>query len=143
MPPRVSNPSTVLVVDDNRDLLQVISFGIEKIGYEVVSAETGDEAIELIRTGGKPDIVLTDGVMPGDAQGWDLARYVKRLRPDTPVVLMSGYIAEAQVRMSKTPQIDSFLPKPVSLSELLSVLNELLEARGVRAVPAFGQASVA
>ncbi len=133
--------TTVLVVDDNRDLLRVISRGLEVHGYAVFTAETGDEAVEMITDGKRPDIVLTDGVMPGDAQGWDLARHVKRHHPDTPVVLMSGYIGEAEIQVSRTPEIDNFLPKPVSLSELSCVLSELLEATEVRSVPAFSWAS--
>ena len=138
MPPRDSKHGTVLVVDDNRDLLRVISRGLEIGGYEVVTAETGDVAVGLISAGQRPDIVLTDGVMPGTAQGWDLARYVKRWHPDTPVILMSGYVGEAETRVSQTPEIDRFLPKPIRLSELTVVLRELLSQKNVIAVSAVG-----
>ncbi len=138
MLPRAFKNITVLVVDDNRDLLRVISRGLEVGGYQVITAETGDDAIELIGTCRTPDIVLTDGVMPGTAQGWDLARYVKRVHPDTPVVLMSGYVGEAETRVSQTPEIDCFLPKPITLSELSAVLVKLLEDRNLRAVSLVG-----
>ncbi len=138
MPQRVSKQSTVLIVDDNGDLLRVISRGLEIGGYEVVTAATGDDAIELIGSGRTPDIVLTDGVMPGTAQGWDLARYVKRVHPDTPVILMSGYVGEAETRVSQTPEIDLFLPKPLRLSELAVVLKKLLSQKNVSAVSAVG-----
>ncbi len=138
MPPHVSRTSTVLVVDDNRDLLRVISRGLEVGGYNVLTAETGDDAIELIMTGQSVDMVLTDGVMPGTAQGWDLARFVKRRRPEMPVVLMSGYIGEAESRVTQTPEIDHFLPKPVKLSELSIVLGELLDDKKAVVVSAVG-----
>ncbi len=138
MPQRVSKQSTVLIVDDNGDLLRVISRDLEIGGYEVVTAATGDDAIELIGSGRTPDIVLTDGVMPGTAQGWDLARYVKRVHPDTPVILMSGYVGEAETRVSQTPEIDLFLPKPLRLSELAVVLKKLLSQKNVSAVSAVG-----
>ncbi len=138
MPPRKSRNTMVLVVDDNWDLLRVISRALEIGGYAVLTAETGDDAIELISAGRTPDVVLTDGVMPGETQGWDLARYVKRHFPDMPVVLMSGYVGEAETRVSQTPEIDWFLPKPLRLSELTSELGQLLNEREVRAVSAVG-----
>ncbi len=65
--------------------------------------------------------------MPGTAEGWALARFVKRLYPEMPVVLMSGYVGEAEVRVAQAPEIDHFIPKPVKLFELPVVFGELLE----------------
>ena len=93
MPSRGSRNTTVLVVDDNWSLLRVISRGLEVGGYDVLTAETGDDAIELVTNGQRPDVVLTDGVMPGDAQGRDLARHLK---PKTP---SSGYTRRLDVRL--------------------------------------------
>ena len=138
MPPQVPRIRTILVVDDNWDLLRVISRGLEARGFFVITAETRDDAIELIRTDPSVDVVLTDGVMPGAVQGWDLAGFVKRRHPEIPMVLMSGYIGQAEVRVRQTPQIDHFRPKPIKFSELSVVLGKLLEEKKVAAVSAVG-----
>ena len=130
IPDQSKSGERILVVDDNRQLLQVIRIRLELDGFDVIASESGDEAAELLKNGESLDILLTDAVMPGDVQGLDLARYLKMHQPGTPVVLMSGYLGENDVGTSLGREIDCFLPKPLKLSELRSTLSELVRPLG-------------
>lgn len=128
----------VLLVDDNRQLLRAIRLKLELDCFDVVTSETGDEAIAMLETGLCPDIVLTDAVMPGETQGTDLARYSKSHHPKVPVVLMSGYLGAADRQVTGLPEIDCFLPKPLALSDLSAVFDRLLRRQLAEAEPVEG-----
>jgi len=113
----LAGPKVLLVEDDN-SVRRAIELLLGKSGFDVVSAEDGDTAMEHLNKVGPPDILLTDQSMPGTLQGLDLARFVKARWPGTPVVLMSGYAD----RIDNEPGIP-FLQKPVSRRTLVTALN--------------------
>lgn len=82
---------TVLLVEDERDVRQLVSDSLLSYGFAVLSAGTADEALEVIRERTDIDIVLSDVIMPGERSGIDLAKTLKVLRPGVPVLLASGY----------------------------------------------------
>jgi CheY-like chemotaxis protein len=133
---------TILCVDDNEQSLSIRKVMLETRGYRVIVCTTGEEALEVFRRGGI-DLVLTDLMMPG-MNGDELANHVKRVSPETPVILFSG-----KVRVyDQTTQADVFLPKgmyaPVELLERIRLL--LMRKRGVKRVaveelPATGRSS--
>lgn len=89
-PPRPGATGRVLYVEDNVDLAQTTRMVLESLGYDVQWAASGTEAMERLRTE-TFDIVLSDVVMPGEIDGVELAMRVRELRPEVPVVLMTGY----------------------------------------------------
>ncbi len=111
---------TILCVDDNEQSLSSRKLMLETRGYRVIVCTTGEQAREVFRHGGI-DLVLTDLMMPG-MNGDDLAKRVKQVSPETPVILFSG-----KVRVyDQTTQADVFLPKgmyaPVELLERIRLL---------------------
>jgi CheY-like chemotaxis protein len=64
---------------------------LEELGYEVVRAASGDEALAILEDDQEVDLVFTDVVMPGATSGVDLGRKLRSLRPSLPIVLTTGY----------------------------------------------------
>jgi CheY-like chemotaxis protein len=82
---------TILVVEDQPDVLDVIELSLRASGYRVLTAADGVAASRLIESGETVDLLLTDVVMPNGMSGIDLAFAIQRRRPDIRIVLMSGF----------------------------------------------------
>ncbi len=111
---------TILCVDDNEQSLSVRKFMLETRGYRVLTALTGQQALELFEKGGI-DLVLSDIIMP-QMDGNELVHRMKTMQPDVPMILMSGSV-KAYERASHA---DAFLPKgacsPVEVLERIRVM---------------------
>jgi two-component system, cell cycle sensor histidine kinase and response regulator CckA len=126
--PEMDEGGTVLLVDDEQGLRRMAAAMFTRLGFTVVEAEDGDEALEVFRQR-KDEIrcVLCDLTMPR-MDGWETLAALRALRPDIPVVLNSGY-DEAQVMAgdhSDRPQ--AFLRKPYSMDELKAALGAAMGA---------------
>ncbi len=117
---------SILVVEDDAEVLAVLDAGLKKAGYAVTSAATGDEAFEIFAGDPAFDALLTDIVMPGTLRGTELARSMRAINPDLPVVFMSGYAREATVHGNGLHPGDIRLMKPVRMSELIRALETAL-----------------
>ncbi len=123
--PTNNEKGTVLVVEDNEQLLNIIALKLKRDGFRVITKPSGDEALEVLNN--KPDIrlVLSDLVMPGGGQGIDVLRKAKSLRPPLPVILMSGY-ADINKSTEKGLELaDKFIEKPIALGKLSDAIGEL------------------
>jgi CheY-like chemotaxis protein/two-component sensor histidine kinase len=111
---------TALLVDDE-DLVRVSTADmLVEFGYEVVEASSAEEALRLMGEGLRPDLVVTDHLMPG-LSGAELARQARALRPGLPVLIVSGY-AEVDGVSPDLPR----LTKPFRASELAASLRALM-----------------
>jgi CheY-like chemotaxis protein len=116
----------ILLVDDNWTDLRSISRLLEHLGYNVTSTFNPDEAINLFRE--EPDkfhIIITDQFMPG-LKGHELVILARRIRKDIPVVICSGSEEVLQELHREGIEVQRFLPKPFSRSELAEVIQDLL-----------------
>lgn len=120
------NNPTILLVEDNPEVLAAIQATLSKLGYRVVQATSGDEAYEVFAGETGIDLLLTDIVMPGELQGTALAKALRKLRPDLPVVFMSGYATQATVHGNGLRPEDSRLMKPVRREDLIRAVNKAL-----------------
>jgi CheY-like chemotaxis protein len=84
---------TVLIVDDNTEVREVMAVIVGSLGYEVLTAGDAAVALELIRSHRNIDLLVSDIVMSGGVNGFELAERARALRPGLPVLLMSGYPA--------------------------------------------------
>jgi signal transduction histidine kinase len=82
---------TILVVEDNPDVLEVTAATLEALGYRVLSARTGPEALAVLERGEAIDLLFTDVVMPQGISGDELAERARQMRPGLKVLLTSGY----------------------------------------------------
>ncbi|HEV2602021.1 MAG TPA: PAS domain S-box protein [Microvirga sp.] len=110
---------TALLVDDEELVRMSTADMLGDLGYEVVEAASGEEALRLVSKGEKFDLLVTDHLMPG-INGTDLARAVRSARPGVPILLVSGY-AEREGVDPDLPR----LTKPFRKDELASSLAQL------------------
>ena len=127
----------LLVVEDEPDVLSVIVTTLERAGFDVTAARSGDEALPLFEAGLGFDLLLTDIVMPGSLQGTDLARTLRATVPGMPVVFLSGYANDATTMGPGSRAEDIRLTKPVSRADLLKAVRTSLatSASGQDGVP--------
>ena len=100
---------------------------LESLGYHVLYASNGPEALEILQEGEEVDLLFSDIVMPRGMTGVELAREAHRRRPDMKILLTSGFAGGRSGREpSTTPQTGEFpfLPKPYTVSDLARRLRE-------------------
>jgi len=119
----------VLIVDDEKRMLEVLEIFIKEINsaVEVDTAGDGKQALDKIRTK-KPSILVTDIVMPG-MSGIDLVNELKKQEIELPILIMSGYTDSVFVKHKGIEIGDHilFLPKPVLIKDFINALNQLVE----------------
>jgi signal transduction histidine kinase/ActR/RegA family two-component response regulator len=119
----VPGPLRILVVDDEEGIRVSLYAALQREGHFVAVAASGEEGLRLFGIS-KFDVVLTDLGMPG-MSGWQVAQAVKRLRPRTPVVLITGWGATLSEADRHRPEADAILAKPVTAKAILQVLARL------------------
>jgi two-component system cell cycle sensor histidine kinase/response regulator CckA len=107
---------TVLLVEDEPMVRSVAERALTRHGYNVVTADNGEDALEVLRSGERIDLLISDVVMPG-MDGPTMVREARKSWPDLKILFMSGY-AEEQLRKSIDIENVNFLPKPFSVTEL-------------------------
>ncbi len=116
----------VLIVDDDADIRRSVAKVLHDEGYETVAAANGREAIDWIRSSElEPCVVLLDLMMPV-MDGWQFLEHLARDRKlsPIPVVIMSAYPSVRQIHERLFGDSELFLPKPVKLNRLLSVVAQ-------------------
>ncbi len=111
----------VLMVEDQAELLALISDALASSGHEVHTAEHGPAALELLRGDVQFDVIVSDVSMPEGISGIELAEYARELQPQARMVLVSGYV---KAQLPGLPEGVGFLPKPYRLAQLLQLLRE-------------------
>ena len=114
----------ILLADDSVTIQKVIELTFMDEDYEVRAVSNGDEAVALLHEV-NPDFVIADVHMPG-ANGYDVCRRAKELRPDMPVLLLVGTFEPFDEGQARACGADSFLKKPFDSQELLQRVEELL-----------------
>jgi len=116
----------IMVVDDESDIRFVIGKMLEKEGFEVVHAESGEEALELISSS-KPDLVLLDIMMPG-LDGWETCRKIKSRHGDLPVVMLTAKTDDVdKIRALEECRADWHISKPIDRGRFIKTVRWLLE----------------
>jgi PAS domain S-box-containing protein len=113
----VKGKGIVLVVEDDNDVRAVASSLLENLGYSVLEAENGSDALRLIDSGARVDLVFTDVIMPGAMNGIDLVREMKVRHAGIPVLLTSGYTAQ-RIAMGELAEGLQLLRKPYTQIDL-------------------------
>nr|WP_246521945.1 ATP-binding protein [Neoroseomonas terrae] len=114
-------PRRVLLVDDEAPLRRLAAHALKAAGHEVREAEDAETALEAVRAGFVPDVLVSDVTMPGDMDGFALAEGLRDLVPGLLVVLVSGY-AERAVGEGLSGQSLVFLEKPFRMKALLEAI---------------------
>ena len=123
---RRSGGETVLVVEDEQAVRDLTVRILQQLGYAILTASSGPEALEISQThAGHIDLLLTDVVMP-NMSGRQLADHIQGSRPKTKVLFLSGYTENTVVHHGVLDAGVDFLPKPFSRENLSRKLREVL-----------------
>ena len=116
----------VLVVEDEFLIRMLVADHLRDAGFIVIEAFNGDEAISLLTAGVPIDLVFTDVRMPGAADGMDLLSFIKRTRPDLPVLMTSGHL---EPELAYSGGAERFLPKPCDPDFVVAAIQSALKSQ--------------
>ena len=117
---------TILLVEDSSEVREITRIALERLGYTVVEADCGAEALEVLKNRGKAiDLMLSDVIMPGISLD-ELHRDALVLVPELKIIYMSGYSDDNIKREGQPGKSTPFISKPFSLSDLASVVKSVL-----------------
>lgn len=125
-PQKLTGNETILLVEDSTPLRTLTAEILSREGYQVLQASDGIQALDLVsKHAGVIHLMITDIVMPR-MRGTELATEMAKLRPEIPVIFLSGYTEEAVWRLSNVPRV-AILEKPYSSATLLRTVRQRLD----------------
>jgi CheY-like chemotaxis protein len=117
----------ILVIDDEEVVRSVLSRTLAKVNHQVTLAVNGEKGVQLFKEE-KFDMVLTDLGMPG-MSGWEVCRMIKKINPETPVGMITGWGAEMSQSKMDEYGLDFLISKPFDLNQILNVVAETMESK--------------
>lgn len=126
---RISGTGTILFVDDEKMIIDVGQAILKKLGYNVITATGGQEAIDLFgKNRNEIDLVVLDMIMP-DMSGSVVFERIREINPDVKVLLSSGYALNDQATGIMEKGCNGFIQKPFNVNKLSAKLNEILHGQ--------------
>lgn len=121
-------PKKILIVDDEPSIVAPLQFLMERTGYQVMVATTGEDALEAIEES-RPDLVLLDVMLPG-LSGFDVCRMVRENGElkDTRILLVTALGRKINIAKGLALGADDYIVKPFANSELIAKVRRLLDA---------------
>ena len=126
-PPHKGGGETILVVEDNPDVRRLVLRQLRDLGYEVIEAANGPQALKILDDGAAIDLLFTDVVMPGGMTGRQLAEAAKTRRPNLKTLFTSGYTEDSILRLGRLDPGVRLLSKPYRKHELATRIREALD----------------
>jgi len=120
--------STILVVDDERDILEFLKYNLEKEGYRVLTAHNGKEALRFVKQ--HPDLVVLDVMMP-ELDGWEVCKAIRKdpATAKTPIVFLTARDSEVDEVVGLELGADDYITKPVKVRTFLARVKRALKGR--------------
>ena len=112
----------ILLIDDEPLVRSLLRHVLENAGHTVTEAGNGQEGVRCFRENNF-DLVITDHGMPV-MNGLDVAFRIKKQKPETPVILITGWQTETDATFQKPSSIDEFITKPFDLEKLLKLIEK-------------------
>ncbi len=120
----------ILVVDDEKDILELLKFNLQKTGYDVITARDGKEALEKARE--FPDLLLLDVMMPG-IDGWEVCRMLRRQErtASIPIIFLTARDGEIDEVVGLELGAEDYLTKPITLAKLFARIRSAFRKREI------------
>ncbi len=122
---------TVLLVDDEKDILEMLKYNLEKEGYAVLTARNGTEALKQVERG--PDLVVVDVMMP-EMDGWEVCKAIRRdpAKSDLPIIFLTARDSEVDEVVGLELGADDYITKPVKVRTFIARIKRLLRPQRTR-----------
>jgi DNA-binding NtrC family response regulator len=117
---------TILLVDDEPDILKTLAELLGKTGYTIVAKPDAEAALSVVREGTRIDLVITDLRMPG-MSGSELITILKKTLPSVPIIMLTGYGSVESYLKSMSSGVFEYVNKPVQARELRRIVKTALE----------------
>lgn len=122
----------ILIVDDERDLMNLIALHLKTTGYEALQASTGKLALEVIKKD-HPDLIILDLMLP-EMDGWEVCRRLREDRQDIPVIILTARAETEDKLRGFDAGADDYITKPFSPRELLARVKRVLSRMEIKSV---------
>lgn len=129
---------TILVVEDDTDIREILSFNVENAGYTVLSAASAEAAEELVK---EASLILLDVMLPG-MSGYQFAKNLRSAGNDIPVIFLTARTTENDLLTGFSAGGDDYISKPFSINEVLARIKAVLSRTGKTDVVNVGHLSV-
>lgn len=116
--------ATILAIDDEPAILRYLEHIIKELGFDVLTASNGQDGCNAAKN---PNVklIISDLTMPGEISGINLAKKLRALRPDCPIIILSGYPTGDRLKEAQELNLE-FLTKPFEIPFLAAILKRLL-----------------
>ena len=128
----MTEPASVLVVDDNEDLLGTLSLILKRRGFSVDTAENGVSAVDKFREH-YFDVILMDVVMP-EMNGVEAFQRIREINPGAAVILMTAYSEEELIRMALSEGARRVVHKPIRIDQMIEMIKEIASSTSILVV---------
>ena len=138
---------TILVIDDDPDVVELMRIALEANGYAVCSASNGTEGLRAVKDT-RPDLIILDVMMDTTTEGFQVSYQLRSPDPNSPygefsaipIIMLTGISQKMQMRFSVQKDgdylpVDEFMEKPIRLDPLLEMIRKLLQRRNEKAPP--------
>ena len=124
---RIKGSETVLAVDDDPAIIDLLAETLTPLGYKILAAASGEEALSLMSSQQeKIDLLLTDVVLPG-IKGQELAERMLVTFPELRILFMSGFLCPSMAHSDSERGFEAFIQKPFATNSLLRKMRKLLD----------------
>ncbi len=128
----MNDKPTILVVDDNQDLLNTFAMILKRRGFSVQTAADGFSAIDKFKEQDF-DVTLMDIVMP-EMNGVDASRKMKEINPEAPIILMTAYSDEELLQTARDEGVRQIIHKPIRIDQLIQLITEAADGQPILVV---------
>jgi len=125
-------PKKILVVDDEKDIVDLITYNLEKEGFTTMRADDGEDALEMVKSR-KPDLVVLDLMLPG-VRGLEVCRFIRK-NPETetlPIIMLTAKGDQVDKILGLEMGADDYITKPFNVRELIARVRAVLRRAEVR-----------
>jgi len=139
MPGKTTTGATILIADDNPQILELLEAYLEPLSARVLTARDGQATLDLVARD-RPDLILLDIMMPRRS-GFEVCRVLKEdpRYQAIPIIMVTALNETADIERARETGAEDFITKPVNKLELLERVEKLLKAGGGGEVPASGE----
>ncbi|MDD2381752.1 MAG: response regulator [Mariniphaga sp.] len=116
---------TLLVAEDDLHTRLYLKEALKKSGLNVLFAQNGMEAMEIIQKGTRVDLIFMDAMMPS-MTGFEATRSIKKINPEIPVVMLTAYVDQDSIKQAVASGCNDYLSKPVDLKVVQTIVKKWL-----------------
>ena len=125
-------PKKILIIDDEKDIVDLISYNLEKEGFATVKAYDGEDALKLVKAQ-KPDLIILDLMLPG-MRGLEVCKFIRK-NPETetlPIIMLTAKGDEVDKILGLEMGADDYITKPFNVRELIARIHAVMRRAEVR-----------